>query len=147
VNGGIVFKIALYFVSLEISGLIGFIMASFYQEWSPFRLVPLLVALVAIGYVAFSKAGALSCKEITCISIMASAGFVLVVQILGFTVYPGLAKDLEFLSGENAARTGLLLIIGIFGHFLLLLLAHRTKGKMGSGLDMGHGAGPTDGSA
>jgi hypothetical protein len=121
------FKIALYLVSLEISGLLGFVMVSFYQEWTPFRFLPLLIALVPIGYVAFSKARTLSCKEIAYISMMVSGSFVLMVQLLGFTVYPGLAKDLEFLSGENAARIGLMLLIGTVGHFLLLIVAHRAK--------------------
>lgn len=130
------FKIAVYFASLEVSGLVGFVMASFYQGWSPFRLLPLLIALLAIGYVASSKTGVLSYKEITYISIMASASFVLMVQLLGFTVCPGLAKDLELLSGENAARTGVMLIIGTVGHFLVLILAQRAKsGRMGAGLD------------
>jgi hypothetical protein len=107
----------------EVLGLFGFIVASRYQEGMMTRFLPLLLALVAVAFVAYLKAKAFSYKEVACISVTASAMFILVVQILGFTVYPGLAKGIDFLSGENLARTGVMLFVGTAGHFLLLSLA------------------------
>lgn len=122
------YKIAGYFVSLEIAGLLCFIVVSRYQESMMLRFFPLLIALVTIGYVAYSKAGAISYKEIVNISIMASVIFIIVVQLLGFTVYSGLSKDMDFFSGANAFRTCIMLIVGITGHLLLLVLARIVRG-------------------
>ena len=116
------YRIIGYFASFEILGLLGFIVASRYQEEMVTRFLPLLLAVVAVALVAFLKEKAFSYKEIAYISIAASAIFILVVQILGFTVNPGLAKDMDFLSGENLVRAVVMLSIGTAGHFLLLSL-------------------------
>ncbi len=126
------YKIISYFASLEIAGLLGFIFASRYQEGGgEYRYLPLLVALTAIVYIAYLKTRAISYKEIAYVSITVSVTFVFVVQLLGFTVYSGLVKDINFLSEENAARIGLMLLIGTVGHFLLLILT-RLFHKKGS---------------
>jgi|LGVF01.1.fsa_nt_gb cytochrome bd-type quinol oxidase subunit 2 len=117
------YRITAYFASLEVAGLLGFIIMSRYQEGVLSHFLPLLVVLVAIGSITFLKARALSYREIAFVSVVASMIFILVVQLLGFTVYPGLAKDIDFISGENAARTGVMLFFGTVGHFLLLTLA------------------------
>lgn len=117
------YRIIGYLASFEVVGLFGFIVASRYQEGMVTRFLPLLFALVAVAFVAYLKAKAFSYKEIAYISVAASAIFILVDQLLGFTVYPGLAKGMNFLSGENLMRTGVMLSIGTVGHFLLLSLA------------------------
>lgn len=117
------YRIIGYLASIEVVGLFGFIIASRYQEGMVTRFLPLLFALVAVALVAYLKAKAFSYKEIAYISVAASTIFILVVQFLGFTVYPGLAKGMDFLSGENLMRTGVMLSVGAVGHFLLLSLA------------------------
>lgn len=117
------YRIIGYLASFEVVGLFGFIVASRYQEGMVTRFFPLLFALVAVVFVAYLKAKVFSYKEIAYISVAASTIFILVVQLLGFTVYPGLAKGMDFLSGENLMRTGVMLSIGTVGHFLLLSLA------------------------
>lgn len=121
------YKIAGYFASLEVAGLLAFIVASRYQEGALSRFLPLLVALVAIGHVGYWKAKTISYKEIAFVSVAASVIFISVVQFLGFTVYPGLAKGIDFFSEGNAARTGLMLFVGTVGHFLLLTLARIVR--------------------
>lgn len=116
------YKIVSYFASLEVAGLLGFIFASQYQEGGEYRYLPLLIALTAIVYVAYLKARVISYKEIAYVSITVSVTFIFVVQLLGFTVYSGLVKDINFLSEENASRIGLMLLLGTVGHFLLLIL-------------------------
>jgi hypothetical protein len=114
------YKIVNYFAGIEILGLLGFIVFSRYQNGDLTRLLPLLISFLAIVYVAYSKATGISKKEVFYVAIMASAIFVSAMQFLGFIFYPGLAKDIEFLSTENLIRTVLMLIIGTFGHTLLL---------------------------
>ena len=116
-------KIAGYFALLEIAGLLGFIMASHLHGESMIRYLPFLMVLLAICYVAYEKATLLSAKEIFSISFIVSVIFTLCVQVLGFMAYSGLSKDIDFLSRENAARTGIMLLLGTAGHFLLLTLA------------------------
>lgn len=120
-------KIVSYFSLLEVIGLLGFIFVSRYQVGGEYRYLVLLIALVAIIYVAYLRVGVISYKEIIYISIAVSAVFVVVVQFLGFTFYPGLVKDIDFFSVENTTRIGLIMIIGSVGHFLLLLLARKSK--------------------
>ena len=117
------YRIIGYFISIEIVGLFGFIIVSRHQEGMIIRFLPLLFAFMAVAFVAYLKAKAFSYKEIAYISAAASTGFILVDQLLGFMIYPGLAKDMDFLSEENFMRTGVMLSVGAVGHFLLLSLA------------------------
>ncbi|MFA5652723.1 MAG: hypothetical protein WDA72_01270 [Desulfomonilia bacterium] len=117
------YKIAGCFSLIETLGLFGFIVVSKFQGGSLFGFVPLLIAFVVAVYVAFSKAKGISIKEIILVSFMASSIIVSVVQFLGFTFYPGLAKDIEFFSSENAIRIVLMLVIGMLGHVLLMAVA------------------------
>ena len=116
-------KIIGYFALFEILGLLGFIVVSRYQEGMVVRFVPFLLAIVAVVFFAFLKANAFSYKEIANISVVTSVMFILVFQFLGFTICPGLAKGIDYLSAENLARTGVMLFVGITCHFLLLSLA------------------------
>lgn len=121
------YKTAGCFVLLEIAGLFGFLIVSRLQGGMLIRWSPLLVALFAISYVSYMKAKALSTKEIVWISLLVSVILILCIQFLGFTVYPGLAKDIDFFSRENAMRTGIMLLLGTVGHFLLLTLARTVR--------------------
>jgi|GEM_PF-2232126 hypothetical protein len=121
------YKTAAYIASVEVFGLLGFIIASRYHEGMLVRFLPILIALVAIIYISYFKAVMILHKEIVYISILASAIFIFVVQILGYTIYPGLNKDIDFFSGTNALRTVLMLSIGFSGHFLLLALVNIVR--------------------
>ena len=117
-------KISLYFILSETCALIAFLLASSHQDWSSFRFIPALLVLIFVGYVSIWKANVFSYRENLYISIIISSALVSIVNLLGFTVYSGLAKDLNFLSSENAIRTAFLLIISFIGHYLLLSLSH-----------------------
>lgn len=118
------YKIGVCLASTEIAGLLGFLFLSCYHDATIARFLPLLIALVTIGYIAYRTGSAISYKEIVWVSLIASAMFVVLVQLLGFMVFSGLVKDMNLLSLENAARAGLMMAIGMVGHFLLLTLAH-----------------------
>ncbi len=119
------YRIIGYLTSFEVIGLFGFIIASRYQEGMLTRFLPLLFTVVAVVFIAYLKVKAFSYKEIAYISVVVSTIFILVVQLLGFTAYSGLAKDMDFFSGENLVRTGVMLFVGTAGHFLLLSLGKR----------------------
>ena len=99
-----------------------------YQEGMTIRFLPLLLAVVVVAFIAFLKAKAFSYREITYISIAASALFVAMYLLLGFTLYPGLVKGTAFLSMKILTGSIVMFFIGTAGHFLLLLLAHERKG-------------------
>lgn len=122
-------KIVSYFSFVEVIGLLGFIFASRYQMGGEYRYFVLLIALVAIIYVAYLRVGVISYKEIIYISIAVPAVFVIAVQFLGFTYYPGLVKDIDFFSVENTTRMGLIMIVGTVGHFLLFILVRKFHKK------------------
>lgn len=121
------YKIAGYIAALEIAGLLGFITVSQSHELASFRHLPLLIAFVAVAYVAYSGVKGISYKEIAYVAIMASAIFVTAVQVLGFVFYPGLAKGIDFFSGENATRTAVMLLVGMVGHILLLTVVRMVR--------------------
>ena len=129
------YKIVGYFSALEIAALIAFMAISGGQGAGVLRYLPLLTAVVVMGCIGYSKSKSMAYKDIAFVSIAVSAIFASAVQLLGFTMYPGLAKDIEFLSGENAARAGTMLLIGSIGNFLLLALVRlaghfdRQKGR------------------
>lgn len=118
-------KIVSYILLAEVIGLIGFIFAAQYQEVAQYRYLVLLIALVAVIYVAYLRVGVISYKNIIFIAITVSAVFVIAVQFLGFTLYPGLVKDIDFLSMENATRMGLIMMMSTVGHFLLFILIRK----------------------
>jgi len=79
----------------------------------------------SIGYIAIFFAKKLTFKDIILVSVVTSGLFSLMEQFLGFTVYPGLAKDIQFVSYDNANHIGLIMIISIIGHLILLSLARK----------------------
>ena len=115
-----------YLSSIEVLGLLGFIITSRYHGGMVTRYIPLLLVLATTALIAYVKAKEFTSQEIICISVGASTISILMVQVLGFTVYPGLAKGLVFLSVDNLIRTGVVLSLGIVGHCTLLFL-----GKVG----------------
>ena len=123
------YRIIGYFASFEILGFWGFIIVSCYQEGMMIRFLPLLLAVVAITFIAFLKAKAFSYREIAYTSIAASALFVAIYLFLGFILYPGLVKGTAFLSTKILTGSIVMLFIGMAGHFLLLSLARERKGS------------------
>ena len=121
------YRIIGYFASFEMLGFWGFIIVSRYQE-EMIRFLPLLLAVVAIAFIAFLKAKPFSYREIAYISIAASALFVAMYLLLGFMLYPGLVKGTAFLSMKILTGSIVTLFIGTAGHFLLLSLAREHKG-------------------
>lgn len=91
------------------------------------RFLPLLLAVVAIVFIAFLKAKAFSYREIAYISVAASVLFVAMYLLLGFTLYPGLVKGTAFLSTKILTGSIVTLFVGMAGHFLLLSLARERK--------------------
>lgn len=92
------------------------------------RFLPLLLAVVAIAFIAFLKAKPFSYRGIAYISVAASALFVAMYLILGFMLYPDLIKGTAFLSTKILTGSSVMLFIGMAGHFLLLSLARERKG-------------------
>jgi len=121
-----------YLVVVEFLGLLGFVLLGQHEKGSAIRLLPVLLAVLAVGFIAYAKTTGDSYKAIAYISIAAAAIFVVLVQLLGRTAFPGLVKDIGFFSLENAARVGTMLVIGIGAHFLLLSLARVVRASLRS---------------
>jgi hypothetical protein len=121
-----------YLVVAEFLGLLGFVLLGQYESGSALRFLPVLIAIVAIRFIAYVKTTADSYKVLAYISIMAAVIFVALVQLLGRSAFPGLVKDVGLFSLENAGRVGAMLVIGIGGHFLLLSLARVVRASLRS---------------
>lgn len=108
-----------YLVTIELLGLLGFIEVSCHLEQMPARYIPLLLALGMVSAVAYLKARTFSYREIAYIAVIVSVISVAAVQVLGFTVYPGLAKGIDLISYWNLSHSLELLVLGFLGHCML----------------------------
>lgn len=118
-------KLIVYLLVLEVGGLLGFIVVSTYPEIQSLRYFPILMAAGGVFIFSFNVAPRLTIKQVAYSSIIVSLLFVLALQALGFTIFPGLVKDMELISVDNVARMGLMILIGVISHFVLLMSAHR----------------------
>lgn len=121
-----------YLVAAEFLGLLGFVLLGQQEGASAIRFLPVLLAVLAVGFIAFAKTTAESYRVIAYISIAVAVILVMLIQLLGRTVFPGLVKDIGLFTAENASRLGIMLVIGIGGHFLLLSLARVVRASLRS---------------
>lgn len=119
------YKVAVCIAALEIAGLLSFIAVSRYYEVTSLRYLIFLIVFVAVALVTYSSARRISYKRFACVAFIASVVFISVDQFLGFNFFPGLAKDIDFISFENAIRTVVMLVVGTAGHILLLAVVKR----------------------
>lgn len=116
-----------HLASLEALGFWGFIIASRHYEGTITRFGPLLVLFFSVGFIGYLKAKFFSYIEISYISVVVSAIFVLTYLILGFSLYPGLVKDTALFSTKTLSGTIVMLSGGTAGHFFLLSLARVVR--------------------
>ena len=69
-----------YLVAAEFVGLLGFVLFGQNEGGSALRYLPVLIAILAIGFIAYAKTTADSYKALAYISIVAAAIFVMLVQ-------------------------------------------------------------------
>lgn len=121
----IMYKLAFYFSILELTGLFGFIITSRYHQGEWIRFLPLWIAIFLIIIVAYLQVKKVSNNQETVfISLVASVIFICGFKLLGYIFYPGLLKDVDFFSIENATGSGKICLIGTVGHFFLLKFAN-----------------------
>lgn len=115
------YKVAGCIAVLEIIGFLGFIIFSKHHEMDFIRYLPLLISFILVGYISYFWTSLFSYEEIVFVALIVSVIFVFLDQILGFTLYPGLAKGIGFISWENMVRTIIMLVVGMISHILLLI--------------------------
>jgi hypothetical protein len=115
-----------YFAATELLGLLSFVLVAKYVGGLG-RFVPVVIALVAVGGIAWMAGKARSYKEIAYVSITVSIVFVAFVQILGRTLFPGLVKDSHFFSASNIAESAVLIAIGFATHVAILSLSRMVR--------------------
>lgn len=108
---------------LEILGLAGFIVMSRFELSFLTRVVPLVTAFFVITWICCSFVGRLSIIKVVYISVAVSVIFVVVFQFLGFIFYPGLVKDVHFISKVNLNNACALLLVCFVGNLLLFMLS------------------------
>jgi len=115
-----------YFVIAEVLGLLGFILVAKYVGGLG-RYVPLVIALGAVGAIAWAVGKARSYREIAYVSIVVSIVLVAFVQLLGRTVFPGLVKGTDLLSASNITESAVLVALGFAAHLVILSVSRMLR--------------------
>jgi hypothetical protein len=113
-------KLAVAIGLAEILGLIGFIVASSRLGQSLFRYSPFLVMLIIVCVIAYYKTRHLTAKQIFISSIASALIFSVLYDIIGFSIFPGIVKDIVFFSLKNVS--GLMQMTLICGTFNFITL-------------------------
>lgn len=121
-----VLKTTGYFVIAETLGLLGFMLAAQYVDGHG-RFVPLILAIIVVAGIAWVQVKTKSFRELLYVSGLASIVFVILVQALGHTAVPGLAKDTPLLSELNIVRSAQLTVTLLIAHVVLLGLARTGR--------------------
>ena len=69
-------------------------------------------------------------REIGRYAAVVACGNVALLEVLAYTAYPGLAKDMAFVSTEHALRAVVVLMISFAGHFVLALVLRVMRRKV-----------------
>lgn len=107
---------------LELSGFLGFIILSGSQQWDSIRYFPIYFSIMLVVYVSLLEVGRINFNNLIYCSFILSIIFLVFDQVLGFYFYPGLEKDVDFISLDNFYRSALLLTIIVTLHLLLFYL-------------------------
>jgi riboflavin transporter FmnP len=121
-----VFRTTSYLVITELLGLLGFMLAAQYVD-GPGRFLPFILAIIVVAGIAWVQAKEKSFRELLYVSVLASIVFVILVQALGHTAVPGLAKDTALLSELNISRAVQLAVLLLIAHVVLLGLARTAR--------------------
>lgn len=79
-----------------------FILLSKLRSTEEFRYIPLFACIVCVMFVAIKVRMSLSYVQVARISVCSSVVFVALHQFIGHVWFPGIVKDIDFLSLENA---------------------------------------------
>lgn len=120
-------RLGIYFAALEVLGLLGFITIASIQASALLKSLPLIIILISVGYFAARTTKIFSIRQLFGIAAIASIIFTVSVQFLGFLFYPGLIKDINFLSLENAKNVVIIFGSGLFVHMFLFTLVKLVK--------------------
>ena len=107
---------------IELAALVAFVQAGTSEMWKSFQYPILEFAALFIGFLFYRSVQRAGWWRVVSLGGLLVFGSVLLFQVLAFTAYPGLAKDIAFASADHAVEIGKLLLLSTVIHAGLLLL-------------------------
>lgn len=101
------------------------------DQWAKWGLVALFVATSAAMLFKVATEGRWKNLLLSCVCL--AGGSVMVYQALGFTIFPGLAKDLDFFSLDHIVKTATVLLVSSAA-YLVIGVVVRFAGRVSHAL-------------
>ena len=117
------FKATLISLAVELVSIVSFIRLSTSDIWQVFRYPILVAAAFFIAFIFYRSAKNWKLSKVIYLFVILLVGSIVLVEGLAFTIYPGLAKDIDLVSVENATTLGKLVLLSALIHGGLLVLA------------------------
>lgn len=115
-NTGQALKYILIGIAIEAVGLLGFILLSKLPGSNLTKPTILILSVVSVAALLWVAARSLPFRSLVAIATGWTAGFIVVIQVLGFLFFPGLVKDVHFLSGAHLEAILALLALVYLAH-------------------------------
>lgn len=112
---------------LELLGMLGFVYLASSTDELFIRYLPFVAAGATIVFLFAREAEAMTLQKLAIATVLLSVLTVAAFQIVG-VVYAGLAKDVDPISFDNAARLTVVLVMALVAHGGLLVLCHFLRG-------------------
>ena len=122
-------SLALWTAVLEGLCFLAFVLLASTQWASVGKPAALLAVLVTAVASAWLGAGSHAPRDLVRYAAVVGCGNLVLLEALAYTVYPGLAKDMDFLSKEHAFRSVVVLVASFVSH-LALAFAMRLMRRM-----------------
>lgn len=111
-----------YAGGIEMSGLLGFVVLAQHYDQGPVKYGPLVAAFCVVCVVLLRPARSLQWWRSILFAFALAMITAVAIQALGFTLFPGLVKDIAPFSLQHFATLGTLIFYGWIGHVALMWL-------------------------
>lgn len=108
---------------VELVSIVSFVRLSTSEVWQFLRYPIFVVAALCVVFIFYRSAQHWQLSKVIYLCVLLVIGSILLFEGLAFTTYPGLAKDIDFMSVENTVAIGKLVLLSVLMHGGLFLLA------------------------
>lgn len=112
---------------LEAAAIYGFIAISKTGWAIPGKQIVITLFCLAVLMLFIYSARFIKLTEMALVAAFLSVGFIVIYQALGFSIYPGLVKNIGFLSAEHIKTTFIVFVLVGGGYSIAILVAMLTN--------------------
>ena len=116
------FKLTLEGILIEVVAVLSFIGIAKTSWDFPGKQVVIIMALIAIIVFFIVAVARLSIRELFYLSAFLTIGIICIYQVLGFSFFPGIVKDVVPFSWEHLSNIGFVTLLVFCGHMGIVIL-------------------------